>query len=238
MINKNKIIENIQKNIALSNFEKELISNENNKNCTHKSCRRIYDMKKIILAASCCSIILIGGIVYAYNNNNYFKLSNNFLIKDSNYYESMSEDINNDTEEDEIKENNKTYLNGYLLGELFGSRSPYVESYDTKEIHHNGIDILAPIGTKILALADGVIKEAKYDQEYGNYIIIKNDEEYETLYAHLDKINVKEGETILQGKEIGTVGSTGNSTAPHLHLELHYKGEPVNPLDYIEKIGK
>ena len=54
----------------------------------------------------------------------------------------------------------------------------------------------------------------------------------------MDKINVKEGETILQGKEIGTVGSTGNSTAPHLHLELHYKGEPVNPLDYIEKIGK
>lgn len=231
MINKNKIIENIQKNIALSNFEKEVISNENNKNCTHKSYRRIYDMKKIILAASCCSIMLIGGIVYAYNSN-YFKLSNNFLIKDSNYYESMPEDINKDMGKDEIKENNRTYLNGYLLGELFGSRRSYYK------VHHNGIDILAPKGTKILALADGVIKEAKYSQEYGNYIIIKNDAEYETLYAHLDKINVKEGETILQGKEIGTVGVTGNTTGPHLHLELHYNGEPVNPLDYIDKIGE
>ena len=65
MINKNKIIENIQKSIALSNFEKEIISNENNKNCTQKSYRRIYDMKKMILAASCCSIMLIGGIVYS-----------------------------------------------------------------------------------------------------------------------------------------------------------------------------
>ena len=237
MINKNRIIENIQKSIALSNFEKEVISNKNNKNCTHKSYRRIYDMKKIILAASCCSIMIIGGIVYAYNNN-YFKLSNNFLIKDSNYYESMPEDINNDMEKDEIKENNRTYLNGYLLGELFGSRSYYSTSYNTKEVHHNGIDILAPRGTKILALANGVIKEAKYSQEYGNYIIIKNNEEYETLYAHLDKINVKEEETILQGKEIGTVGVTGNTTGPHLHLELHYKGEPVNPLDYIDKIGE
>jgi len=237
MINKNRIIKNIQKNIALSNFEKEIISNENNKNCTQKSYRRIYDMKKMILAVSCCSIMIIGGIVYAYNNN-YFKLSNNFLIKDRNYYESMPEDINNATKEDEIKEDNRTYLNGYLLGELFGSRGYYSTSYNTKEVHHNGIDILAPRGTKILALANGVIKEAKYSQEYGNYIIIKNNEEYETLYAHLDKINVKEGEAILQGKEIGTVGVTGNTTGPHLHLELHYKGEPVNPLDYIDKIGE
>ena len=54
----------------------------------------------------------------------------------------------------------------------------------------------------------------------------------------MDKINVKEGKAILQGKEIGTVGVTGNTTGPHLHLELHYKGEPVNPLDYIDKIGE
>lgn len=232
MINKNRIIKNIQKNIALSNFEKEIISNENNKNCTQKSYRRIYDMKKMILAASCCSIMLIGGIVYAYNNN-YFKLSNNFLIKDSNYYESMPEDINNDTEEDEIKENNRAYLNGYFIAGLFGKR---IDKFSNIEYDHNGIDIAAPKGTKVLAVAGGRIKETNYNSEYGNYIIIENDEEYETLYAHLDKINVKEGYSISQGEEIGTVGYTGNVVGPCLHLELHHNGEPVNPLDYIDKI--
>ena len=65
---------------------------------------------------------------------------------------------------------------------------------------------------------------------------MENDEEYETIYAHLDKINVKEGNNILQGEEIGTVGYTGNVTGPCLHLELHHNGEPVNPLDYIDKL--
>ena len=162
MINKNKIIENIQKSIALSNFEKEIISNENNKNCPQKSYRRIYDMKKMILAASCCSIMLIGGIVYAYNNN-YFKLSNNFLIKDSNYYESMPEDINNDMEKDEIKENNRAYLNGYFIVGLFGKR---INQFSKIESDHNGIDIAAPKGTKVLAVAGGRIKETNYNSEY------------------------------------------------------------------------
>ena len=101
---------------------------------------------------------------------------------------------------------------------------------------HKGIDIIAPRGTKILAVVDGVIKETNYSSEYGNYIIIENDKEYESLYAHLDKITVKEGDNVLQGEEIGTVGCSGNVTGPCLHFELHHKGEPINPLDYIDKI--
>ena len=86
--------------------------------------------------------------------------------------------------------------------------------------------------------ADGIIKEINFNSEYGNYIIIKNDEEYETLYAHLDKITIKEGDTIMQGEKIGTSGITGNVVAPILHIELHHNGEAVNPLDYIDKINE
>ena len=230
MIDKDKILENIQKKIAISNYETELNSNKDNKEYAHKNYGRIYDMKKMILAATCCGIMFIGGIAYAYSNH--FKLSNNFLKKDSQYLNSMPENISNNDGENEIKEE-WTYFNGYLISGLFGKR---INNFSNIEYDHNGIDIAAPKGTKVLAVAGGRIKETNYNSEYGNYIIIENDEEYETLYAHLDKINVKEGYSISQGEEIGTVGYTGNAVAPCLHLELHHNGEPVNPLNYIDKI--
>lgn len=229
MIDKNKIIDRIQKNIALSNFESELKSNKENKEYTHKKYGRIYDMKKMILAVAGCSLMLISGIAYAYSSH--FKLSNNFLQKDSHYLEQMPENI---SDENEITQD-RAYLNGYLISGLFGKRK---DLFSNIERDHNGIDIAAPKGTKILAVAGGKVKEINHNQEYGIYIIIENDEEYETLYAHLEKAIVKEGDSVLQSNEIGTVGITGNVTGPCLHFELHHKGEPVNPLDYIDKINE
>ena len=236
MNDKNKIIDNIQKNIALSNFEGELKSDKDNKEYTHKNNGRIYDMKKMIIAVSCCSIMLIGGFAYAYSSH--FKLSNNFLEKDSNYLDiierSFGNSVENEKEEDKGKFlNGRKFLNGYYIAGKFNQ----VMGKNTKyEYVHKGIDIVAPRGTKILALANGVIKEANYNSINGNYILIEHEEGYETLYAHLDKISVKEGDDVLQGEEIGTTGATGNVVAPHLHLELHHNGEPVDPMEYIDKI--
>ena len=232
MIDKNRIIESIQEKIALSNLKKDLIENKDSKKYTDKKIYKIFDMKKKILAFTCCGIILIGGIAYAYSCH--FKLSNNFFkTTDSNYLDETLENLNIVEGENKIIEDRLAYLNGYLIVGLFkqdiGKNSNYTYA-------HNGIDIAVPIGSKILAVADGVIKETNFNSEYGNYIIVKNDEEYETLYAHLDKINVKEGESISQNQEIATSGITGNVVAPILHLELHHNGEPVNPLDYIDKI--
>ena len=229
MINKKRALENIKLNIALSNFENEISLNEEIKEHPHKNFWRLNEMKRKILTLTGCCIILIGGIAYAYSNH--FKISNNFLKKDSQYLNNMPENISNNNGENEIKE--WTYFNGYLIAGLFGKR---IDKFSNIEYDHNGIDIAAPKGTKVLAVASGRIKETNYNSEYGNYIIIENDEEYETLYAHLDKINVKEGYSISQGEEIGTVGYTGNAVAPCLHLELHHNGEPVNPLNYIDKI--
>ena len=232
MIDKNKIIDRVQKNVALSNFESELKSNKENNEHTCKKYGRIYDMKKMILAVAGCSLMLISGVAYAYSCH--FKLGNNFIkTTDSNYLDKSLENRNIVEGEDRI-EDEWAYLNGYLIVGLFKQNS----NNKNYKYEHTGIDIVAPRGSKVLALADGIIKEINFNSEYGNYIIIKNDEEYETLYAHLDKITVKEGDTIMQGEKIGTSGITGNVVAPILHIELHHNGEAINPLDYIDKIGK
>ena len=232
MIDKNKIIENIQKNIALSNFESEL--NKDNKEYTHEKYRRIHDMKKIIFTAICYGLMVAGGIAYAYNSS-YFKLSNNFMEKDRNYLDIIERSFGNSEENEKGEDkgkflNGKEFLNGYYIAGKFNQIMG-------KNVH-KGIDIVTSRGTKIVALANGVIKEANYNSENGNYILIEHEAGYETLYAHLDKISVKEGDNILQGEEIGKVGITGNTVAPHLHLELHHNGEPVDPLEYIDKINE
>lgn len=85
---------------------------------------------------------------------------------------------------------------------------------------HRGVDIAAPAGTKISALADGTILQEGYDKSYGNFIVIKHDDGLYSLYAHMkDRASVSKGR-VTKGQPIGYVGSTGNSSGPHLHLEL------------------
>ena len=67
---------------------------------------------------------------------------------------------------------------------------------------------------------------------YGKHIVVDHGYGYKTLYAHLDKIDVKRGQEVKRGQKIGTVGSTGTSTAPHLHYEVIHKGKKVNPIHY------
>lgn len=98
---------------------------------------------------------------------------------------------------------------------------------------HPGIDFAAPQGTPIYATADGVVKKASYNAGYGNSVEINHGYGYLTLYAHMTRFIVKEGQKVKRGECIGYVGSTGFSTAPHVHYEVHYNGEPVNPVYFF-----
>ncbi len=99
---------------------------------------------------------------------------------------------------------------------------------------HQGIDIGAPSGAPVKAAAEGVVKEARYRAGWGNLIIIDHGE-YITYYAHLRRISIKNGAHVVKGQLIGEVGSTGYSTGPHLHFEIHYNGEPIDPLTLLER---
>ena len=97
---------------------------------------------------------------------------------------------------------------------------------------HAGMDFTAPTGTEIYATGNGTVSFAGWMQGYGNCVKINHGFNYETLYAHKSKILVREGQKVKRGDVIGLVGSTGKSTAPHLHYEVHFKGTPQNPQHY------
>ena len=97
---------------------------------------------------------------------------------------------------------------------------------------HYGIDFTAPSGTDIHATAGGKVVKAEKSRSFGNYVVIDHGFGYETLYAHMEKYTVRRGEMVTRGQSIGLVGNTGRSTAPHCHYEVHYKGQPVNPIHF------
>ncbi|MCK0470212.1 M23 family metallopeptidase [Halalkalibacter sp. APA_J-10(15)] len=98
---------------------------------------------------------------------------------------------------------------------------------------HSGIDLGGPTGTPIYAGADGSVTLAQYYGGYGNTIIIEHSSTYETLYAHLSEMKVETGQEVKKGEIIGSLGSTGRSTGPHLHYEIWKYGEPVDPYPYM-----
>ncbi len=103
---------------------------------------------------------------------------------------------------------------------------------------HSGIDIGASYGSQVLAADGGTVTTAGYSSSYGNYVVIYHGNNMTTLYAHMSKLYVKKGDTVKQGSVIGLVGSTGNSTGPHLHFEIRKNGSTVNPLDYYTNYTK
>ena len=99
---------------------------------------------------------------------------------------------------------------------------------------HNGMDIGAPEGTKVMAGLTGTVTTSAYNDSYGNYVVIKDSKGYELRYAHLSSRSVSAGASVTKGEEIGLVGNTGNSTGSHLHIELLKNGERLNPIFYLE----
>ncbi|HEY9889505.1 MAG TPA: M23 family metallopeptidase, partial [Candidatus Obscuribacterales bacterium] len=98
---------------------------------------------------------------------------------------------------------------------------------------HSGIDFRGPVGTPIYATADGVVVLAQATGGYGKHVVIDHGYGYETLYAHMSEIAVQVGDRLQRGEVVGALGSTGRSSGPHLHYEVHRNGQPVNPRYYL-----
>jgi len=98
---------------------------------------------------------------------------------------------------------------------------------------HAGLDFAARTGTPVYATGDGKVKLAGRDGGYGNAVVINHGYGYETLYAHMSKIKVRRNQKVKRGDIIGYVGSTGLSTGPHLHYEIHKDGKPIDPISYF-----
>jgi len=111
---------------------------------------------------------------------------------------------------------------GFRIHPISGNRS-----------FHTGLDFRASIGDSVYSSRDGIISESGMLVNYGLYIIIKHEGGYETVYSHLDKINVKINDRILSGQIIGESGNSGISTGPHLHFEIRKNGIPLNPDDFF-----
>ena len=100
--------------------------------------------------------------------------------------------------------------------------------------HHDGIDIGAPRGTDIQAVADGVITFSGRQGGYGNVVIVDHGDGWKTKYAHCDSINVQKGDVVSASQTIAAVGSTGVSTGPHLHFEVEHNGKKLNPMKVFD----
>jgi len=123
-----------------------------------------------------------------------------------------------------------TPINGARLSSHFSrARRHPILGYTRR---HNGTDFAAPTGTPIMAAGNGVVERANRFGSFGNYIRIRHANGYQTAYAHLNNIarGIRAGTRVTQGQTIGYVGTTGRSTGPHLHYEVHHNGNPVNPM--------
>ncbi len=111
--------------------------------------------------------------------------------------------------------------------------SRYGASSSIRKSTHTGLDIAAKKGTDIKVVADGTVIFAKYNGSYGNLVKVDHGNGVETWYAHTSKMYVTVGQEVKAGDVIAAVGSTGNSTGPHLHFEIRINGEHVNPQNYL-----
>ena len=113
----------------------------------------------------------------------------------------------------------------------FGMRIDPV--YGTPKMH-KGLDFTAPQGTPIYATGDGIVKMSGFSEGgYGNHVVINHGYGYETLYGHMVRIKVRAGQRVKRGEVIGWVGSTGKSTGPHCHYEVHINGNEVDPVYFF-----
>ena len=120
-----------------------------------------------------------------------------------------------------------TALSGVDLFTLPVAPPPQVSGYDP-ENGHPGIDFAAEEGAEVYAVADGIVTTAAYDVEKGNYVVLDHGGGLETEYQHMKSLLVSAGQSVVQGQVLGYVGSTGNSTGPHLHFEARQDGAPAD----------
>ena len=113
------------------------------------------------------------------------------------------------------------------ISSRFGARSSIRSSA------HTGLDIASPSGTAIKAASSGTVTWAGWKGSYGNLVVITHSDSVQTYYGHCSKLYVSAGQSVSQGETIAAVGSTGNSTGPHLHFEIRVNGVAYNPQNYV-----
>ena len=166
-------------------------------------------------------------------NNIQNQNSNNQTEEKNSEVQNTNIEQGNAKEKSEIEKINESYsfikpINGTITS-FFGDRE---SSNSNISGFHTGIDISAVAGTKILSSICGNVILESNEGNYGKHLKIQNNEII-TLYAHCKTIYVKQGDYVMQGQEIAEVGSTGNSTGPHLHFEIRHNDEYLNPCEIL-----
>lgn len=138
---------------------------------------------------------------------------------------------------------NPTTASNSVVTSGYGGRNAVKTSTGYSSTDHDGIDIGGTGGNLNGQAADsiggGKVTEVGYDENgYGNYVVVDHGNGYTSLYGHLQKATVKQGDTVSAGQQVGVIGSTGSSTAPHLHLRVHKNGQSIDPRTVIPGYGK
>ena len=120
-------------------------------------------------------------------------------------------------------------LKGMKRGNISSHFGPRSSPGGFGSSYHEGLDIAFPTGTKVLACETGTVTTAGWYGGLGKCIIIDHGRKLQTVYGHLSAIKVRSGQKVVRGQHIGNVGSTGNSTGPHLHLRVKVNGKLMNP---------
>ncbi|EPM6351224.1 peptidoglycan DD-metalloendopeptidase family protein [Vibrio alginolyticus] len=151
--------------------------------------------------------------------------------------------IINDGHGNAFDEHGVSINNQFMFSSPFDKNYRVSSDYDLKRTHpvtnittpHLGTDYATPVGTPIRSIADGIVLKSRYNRFAGNYINIRHTNGSVSRYLHLSQRNVHVGEKISRGQVIGKTGNTGRTTGPHLHLELHINGVPVDYERYIQR---
>jgi len=122
-------------------------------------------------------------------------------------------------------------VEGKLMS-AFGGRT---DPFSGEGAIHTGVDLAAPMGTPVLAAADGVVVYAEWQSGYGRLVIIDHGSGLQTYYGHLSKFNVVEGQEVRRGDVVARSGASGRVTSPHLHYEVRMGGTPVNPYPFLAR---
>lgn len=169
-------------------------------------------------------IFLLIGIALTFSKGNELLKNNDAQLNDT----SISIPGNEKPELFPIKKGEYTEIPRY-----YGEKN--IHPVSKEEIVHYGIDFKAKFGTDVMATAGGKVIKAGWDNKgYGNLIVIDHGDDYQSLYAHLNDVNVKIGDIVLKSQVIGHVGTSGMSTGPHLHFEISLKGDRVNPMTLLK----
>jgi murein DD-endopeptidase MepM/ murein hydrolase activator NlpD len=106
---------------------------------------------------------------------------------------------------------------------------------DPNQEEHAGIDLAVPVGSDVRAAGGGRVEEAGADSAYGLYVLLEHADGYETMYGHLSRVLVVQGDAVREGQVIALTGNTGRSTAPHLHFEIRLNGRSIDPLTLVKE---